>query len=228
MSKIQINAITKAAAIFACLCVLLLVGSMAKPRYVRAGRIIEDFKSIPLQCGPWRSDDVMSRVKEVEGLPTSSVLDRVYSSSKGDDAVLTIVYASSFGDLHQPENCLRGQGWTTKDQSKITVRPVKGIPFDAMVTWMSNEEDGREQIALYWFDAKGTKSTMLPSYKIKMQLLRMMGRTTDGVALVRVLVPIRSDNRDAAAQAAASFAENVSPFIDAMMAVTPRFEKSKS
>lgn len=228
MSKIQINAITKATTIFACICVILLAGSMTKPRYARAGKIFEDFKSIPIQCGPWRSDNVKSRVQDVEGLPTSSVLDRIYTASNGDAAVLTIVYGSSFGDLHQPENCLRGQGWTTKDQSKAMVRPVNGTPFEAMITWMANEQDGREQMALYWFNAKGTKSTLLPSYKVKMQLLRMLGHSTDGAALVRVLVPIRDGNREAATQAAISLSENVSPFIDKMMSVPPRFEKPKT
>jgi EpsI family protein len=213
MQKIQINAI-----VLVFLSAIWLAGARSIPSPETAARIVEDFKEIPSQVGEWTCRDEDTKIEVApEGLPTCTVIDKVYTNRDGDAAVLTVVYGSSLGDLHQPEVCLGGQGWSTVHRQKTMLKPGREQPFQAVVNWMKNDDTGREQIAMYWFNSKQGKSTLLPSQKVKVYVARLRRQKAEGSALVRIIAPVMSDEKRAE-QAAIDLAEKVSPYVDAVMA----------
>lgn len=220
MSKVQINAV-----VFLCLCGLWLVGSFTFPRYAGGGRLIEDFAEIPFALADWRSEDPPYDGKANDRLPTASVLGRSYRSEHGDVAFLTIVYSSGLGDLHQPEVCLLGAGWVTSVQRKVTLRPAGKSPFEVTEISLVDQNNGQEQIGVYWFNSPRSKTSLLSWYKLRLYASRLLGHSKEGSALVRILVPVQGGDRDGSSQAAVRFAEQVSPEIDAMMLVPPRFSR---
>jgi EpsI family protein len=220
MSKIQINAI-----VLAVLCVFWLTVARRVSVSSVGGKIVESFNAIPLKIGDWRSSPEKSEVTSTDKrLATCSVLNREYTNSSGDIGVLTIVYGTSLGDLHQPEICLGGQGWSITSQRKTTLRPKGKSSFPVMMSRMLNDDVGKEQVALYWFESKEGKTTLLPSHKIRVYLARFRGGSVEGSALIRILVPLVGDDAEAEA-AATDLARAASPYIETMLAKPPHIVK---
>lgn len=217
MSKIQINAVVL---------LILSIGWIAWagtiPQTAHDYWIVEDFEAIPSDIGQWSTRQTETQYQP-EGLPTASVLHRVYANDSGDITTLSIVYGASMGDLHQPEVCLGGQGWSTTDQTKITLNSG-GNTFPAMLVWMRHESSGDERITIYWFDSSIGKAALLPWHKIKVYWARLQGRSTEGVALVRIMAPI-SDNEAKSRQTAIDFAQQISSHIDKMFSKAPKTAK---
>ena len=185
---------------------------------------MEDFAEIPFRVADWQSNEARSEVSFDKRLASSAILDRTYVNSRGDKVYLTIVYTANMSDLHQPEICLGGSGWSTKTRQPIVVRPTRGSAFPAILNWMSSESSGTERIVLYWFNSPRAKTTVLGSYKIKMYLHRILNRRIEGVALVRVLVPSSGDQYRSE-EAAKSFAQAIASHIDVMMSKPPVIQR---
>jgi EpsI family protein len=216
MSKVQTSAL-----VLLCMSTLWLVGMRHIPPGSADARIIDDFRAIPLRMGNWVSTPGESIVKMRQSvLPTSSVLDRVYSDGQGNKANVTIVYCTSLGDLHQPEMCLGGQGWSAADASSPSLHPKGESPFSTTMSWVQNEATGEDSVALYWFNSSLVKDTLLPWFKVKVYWSRVRGVELQSVALVRIIVPT-GGNPDRAKKAAVDFATQASPYIDRMMSRPP-------
>lgn len=220
MSKVQINSIA-----LLLMCAAWFVGMERIPHTGSDRVVVESFSGIPDKMGDWVA--TKTKVGSNVGLPTSSVLEKYYRNRYGDVAYMTVVYAIGPGDMHQPEICLGGQGWSIKEQEKITVRPTTGAAFPAMMAWMTNELEGQDQMAVYWFKSSVGKTTLLPAHKIEVYLSRLKGRPSTGSALVRLMVGYSGDEYRSKA-AAADFAEAVSPYVDQLMAHPPKTRKLKS
>lgn len=195
------------------------------PQQSADARIVDNFTAIPSHMGKWVSVVDSSAVQRDGSLPTASVLDRTYTDGQGDQASLTIVYCSSLSDLHQPEFCLGGQGWSAADRSKPVLHPAGAESFPTTMSWIQNEATGQESVALYWFNSHLVKDTLLPWFKMKVYWCRIRGVELESVALVRIMVPTTAGDHDAAKRAAIDFASQASPYIDRMMSKLPVTEK---
>ncbi|MDO8682222.1 MAG: EpsI family protein [Armatimonadota bacterium] len=209
------------------MCVVWFVLIQRIPPYGADVKLIEKFEQIPFSVGDWYSDKERSSIRtSVKGLPTSSVLNRLYTNSNGDKVILTIVYASSLGDMHQPEICLMGQGWAISEPRKISLHPKQKLSFKAMKAMLSNEVEGRDELAVYWFDSPVGKSTLLPKHKIKIYLSRLTKHGTVGTALVRIMTPVSGfDDEERGLKAAVDLANEISPHIDILLAKPPVIKK---
>jgi EpsI family protein len=221
MSKIQISAL-----VLLCLTVLWVADMKRIPQTSDDSRVVDDFAGIPSQIGNWSSVvDSSSVSRRQDVLPTASVLDRTYTNGQGSQVSISIVYCTSLGDLHQPEFCLGGQGWSAADKAMPILRPKNREPFASAMSWIQNEATGQESVALYWFNSRLVKDTLLPWFKMKVYWCRIRGVELESVALVRIMVPTTAGDRDRAKKAAMDFASQVSPYIDRMMSKPPVTEK---
>jgi len=214
MSKIQINAV-----VLLCISSIWLAAVSSVPPFKSPVKIHEDFPELADQMGEWQA--IQTDVKhKVEGLITASSVDKVYRNPQGDVVVLTVVYTSAMNDLHQPEGCLGGQGWSIGDQRVTQLQPETGEPFDVNMNRMSSDSDGGEQVVTYWFQSKHTKSRLLSVHKVKLYINRLRTREAPNSLMVRIMAPIRSDTHQTEI-AARSLSEQVSPQIDALIARPP-------
>jgi hypothetical protein len=220
MSKIQISAV-----VLLCMTVLWLTAMRRIPQPSADARVVDSFTAIPSRMGSWSSVVDGSSVERQDGLPTASVLSKTYTDGQGSQATLTIVYCTSLGDLHQPEFCLGGQGWSAADRTTPILRPKGEAPFASMMSWIQNEATGQDSVALYWFNSHLVKDTLLPWFKMKVYVCRIRGVELESVALVRIMVSTVDGDRDRAKKAAVDFATQVSPYIDRMMSKPPVTEK---
>jgi hypothetical protein len=221
MSKIQISAIA-----LLCMTVLWVAAMRRIPQPSADARVVDSFTAIPSRVGNWSSvvdsSSISQRQKE---LPTASLLNRTYTNGQGSQATLSIVYCTSLGDLHQPEYCLGGQGWSAADKASPVIHPKGAEPFASMMSWIQNEATGQESVALYWFNSRLVKDTLLPWFKMKVYWCRIRGVELESVALVRIMVSTTAGDRDLAKKAAVDFGGHISPYIDSMMSSPPVTEK---
>ena len=220
MSKIQISAV-----VLLCMTTLWLAAMRRIPQPSADARIVDSFASIPSRMGNWSTIAGGSSVGKQKGLSSASVLERIYSDGQGNQATLSIVYCTSLRDLHQPEFCLGGQGWSVADKSKPIIRPKGEEPFATMMSWIQNESDSQESVALYWFNSRLVKDTLLPWFKMKVYWCRIRGVELESVALVRIMVSTATGGSDQGKKAAMDLATQVSPYIDRMMSKPPVTEK---
>jgi EpsI family protein len=172
--------------------------SAASPRPVHPAAPLA---SLPLRLSSWQGVPGPAVEPDVERvLAADEYVNRIYR--RGGDAVVGLwvafYSAQRQGDaIHSPLNCLPGTGWTTISHSRPMIQ-VAGSAFP--VNRYVVQKRGARQVVMYWF--QGRNRIVASEYANKMFLLvdAIRHRRTDG-ALVRIVVPIRGDERVADGQA---------------------------
>jgi EpsI family protein len=185
------------------------------------GRIIEDFKEIPLQIGSWSGVDIPMDDVTLKALKHCAFLNREYEDEHGYDCYITMVYGVDLGDFHQPEVCMQGQGWKIISSRSVKVSSEK--PHRAMIVHMVNDEG--HIVMLYWFASKDGATTALGSHKVFAFSERLKNRELKPSALVRLISPIEGDVKDAE-KTALGLAAVADPYIMKTLADPPVFENS--
>jgi EpsI family protein len=97
--------------------------------------------------------------------------------------------------IHSPRNCLPGAGWDPVGQS--VVRTQSGVYGSIGINRYELVNEDRRAIVYYWYQGRGRVAHN--EYRVKYELLRdaaVHGRTEE--ALVRIVVPVRNNDVDAA------------------------------
>ncbi len=107
--------------------------------------------TFPSRLGFWQGGAIAPVDADIQArLPTSAIMDRVYSTATGRSADVMLVTASDNLDIHNPKDCFPSQGWRlTNSHTEI----IQGQP----VTIMDAQLDDRSMKVLYW-----TTGTFLP------------------------------------------------------------------
>jgi len=189
--------------------VTLLCGAAA---VVRANRPEQapprvSFERFPSQLGGWSGQQLPAMEDRILAiLGVDDYLNRVYYGPDRSAAGLYIGYYKSQrqGDaIHSPQNCLPGAGWEPTQKGLLTISTVAaGVPAAIAVNRYVIQKGADRQLVLYWYQSHGR--VVASEYWSKFYLVRdavRMNRTD--AALVRVIVPIASNDDDGVGQAEA-------------------------
>jgi EpsI family protein len=199
---------------------LLLAGGAVVNYWASAGearaprRALAEF---PAEVGSWRQSgrDVRFDAATEAVLRADDYVSRDYAGEAGQAASLYVGYYASQragATYHSPLNCLPGSGWVLREPSTVEVRPADGrAPFVANSYVI--EHGGDRMLMLYWYQGRGRAVASEYADKLYTVYDSIRLRRSDG-AMVRVLVPFRGTEREAA-ETAARFAAHVAPSLPA-------------
>lgn len=199
---------------------LLVVGGAVVNFWASAGEASAPRRALaefPAEVGGWRQSgrDVRFDAATEAVLRADDYVSRDYAGAGGQMASLYVGYYASQragSTYHSPLNCLPGSGWVLKEPSTVEVKPADGrAPFEANSYVI--EHAGDRMLMLYWYQGRGraVASEYVDKVYTVFDSIRM--RRSDG-AMVRVLVPFRGAESEAAA-IAAQFAAQVAPNLSA-------------
>ena len=180
---------------------LLAAGVLVSAASPKPVHLAAPLTSLPLRLPSWQGiagPDIEPDVADV--LDADAYLNRIYRGA-GDAVVglwVAFYSAQRQGDaIHSPMNCLPGTGWTPVSRSRPVLQA--GASRFAVNRYVVQKR-GARQLVIYWFQGRGR--IVANEYANKAYLLvdALRQRRTDG-ALVRVVAPIRGDDRVAEAQA---------------------------
>jgi len=187
--------------------VTLLCGAVA---VVRANRPEQappraSFDQFPSQLGAWSGQQLPPFEDKILAiLGVDDYLNRAYYGPGRSAAGLYIGYYKSQrqGDaIHSPQNCLPGAGWETTETGRLTVSTAAAGGLTAIsINRYIIQKGADRQLVLYWYQSHGR--VVASEYWSKFYLVRDAVRLnrTDA-ALVRVIVPIASNDPESEAQA---------------------------
>ncbi len=182
----------------------------------------EPLADFPMQLGPLTATDYPLDAETLEVLGKGVFMDRAYQAPAAPgtpaDAPIRLFIGyfptqRSGQSIHSPQHCLPGAGWvfepTPSDTVDITDKNGKTIQVgDYLIS------DGTSKaVVLYWYRSHGRN--IASDYKAKFYTLwdSMRLNRTDA-ALIRIVVPLRSENDLATAhERAVAFAAEISPLL---------------
>lgn len=166
----------------------------------RAMPLSAPLATIPATLGDYQSQDQALSAEEQRVVGMSSYLLRNFS--RGDQPAFSI-YVGYYDQqlqgktIHSPKNCLPGAGWEPLAAGREAIATPTGT---ATVNRYLLVNRGQRALVYYWYQGRGRIEA--DEYRVKLQLLRdsaLRGRTEE--ALVRVVVPVTGDEREATALA---------------------------
>ena len=100
--------------------------------------------SFPARLGNWQGGAIAPVDPDIQArLPTSAIMDRVYTAGTEQAADVMLVTASDNMDIHNPKDCFPSQGWRLTNSHTVT---IQGQP----VTVMDAQLDAQKLKVLYW------------------------------------------------------------------------------
>jgi len=178
--------------------------------------------ALPVELLGLASRDITLSEQEARVAGVSSYLLREYlpaaDAADADPAAAFSLYVGYYDSqtqgktIHSPKNCLPGAGWEALESREVRVPSAIGeISANRYILQREDEQ----ALVLYWYQGRGR--TEANEYLVKAQLLRdaaLHGRTEE--ALVRIVVPIVTD-QEAAFRIAAAAAARITPSLDAAL-----------
>ena len=170
-------------------------------------RPLADF---PKDIGNYRTvAEVPLDKKTLDVLQVTDYMNRIYFSPTQGDLGLFVEYfrtQRTGATIHSPKNCLPGAGWqpTVSDFYQLSLGDGRRVPVNLYVI----RKDLDQQIVLYWYQSHGrvVASEYWGKFYMVYDALRL--NRTDA-AMVRITVPVRNGNADAARNQAIAFAQQV-------------------
>src|SRR4029450_5982337 len=136
-------------------------------------------------------------------LRADDYLSRNYALPDGRTASFYVGYYASQrtgATYHSPLNCLPGSGWEMDEAASVMITPANGEPaFEANRYIVQNGDN--KQLLIYWYQGRGRKLASEYWGKIYTVIDSVRLRRSDA-AMVRVMIPIRISEPDAANAAA--------------------------
>ncbi len=168
----------------------------------------------PRQLGEWAMARDVPIEKEVQDvLKADDALNRVYADPSGTGAVfLFIAYFKTqrYGQApHSPKNCLPGSGWEPVETGRQTIG-VSGWYAPIVTNRYVVEHGDEKSVVLYWYQ---THHRIIASeYWAKFWLVvdSIRYRRSD-TSLVKIVVPVRNNNVDAATAMGVQFVQALFP-----------------
>jgi EpsI family protein len=170
--------------------------------------------NFPTHIGDWRMLQDMPIEKEVEDvLRADDTLNRRYVNAAGTrDLYFFIAYFKTQRtgqSPHSPKNCLPGAGWTQVTADRPLVA-VPDWPAPVRINRFVVEQGMEKDVVLYWYQSHNR--IIANEYAAKFWLVADAVRYhRSDTALVRVVVPVRDDNIEAATETGIAFTKQVFP-----------------
>ncbi len=165
------------------------------------------FSSFPAQIGSWRMVQQGAVDADTNAiLRGDDYITRWYGEPPARTANLFVAFFKSqrYGQApHSPKNCLPGSGWiwTVSDTIAIDV-PGRAAPITVNRYIVQKGED--KSVVLYWYQSRDR--VVASEYRAKVYVVAdaLRYNRTD-TALVRVVVPLRDNNQNAATATGVDF-----------------------
>ena len=160
----------------------------------------QPLRGIPMTLGAWHAIDLPLTQRIIEVAGVDDYVNRFYTDTNGNQIEIYIGYYKSqrAGDLiHSPRNCLPGAGW----EIVRAARSVSAIPNARPIVvndFLMSKGLSRD-LVLYWYQGRGR--AIASEYTAKLWMIAdAVTRNRTDAALVRIVIPIRSDESEARAR----------------------------
>ena len=185
--------------------VVLAVGAVLATAGVKAQRAlplrVPIAEAVPRQVDGLRSRDLALSEGEARAAGVTNYLVRVYEHEDSSRSVAFSLYVGYYDQqtqgrtIHSPKNCLPGAGWEPLASRPETVAtPAGPVTVNRYLLQRRHEQ----ALVLYWYQGRGRVAWN--EYLVKWDLLRDAAlRRRSDEALVRIVVPVRTTESDAAA-----------------------------
>jgi EpsI family protein len=159
--------------------------------------------NIPSQFGPWTKIGEFPIDPEVQAvLRADDTVNRSYAGPSGESASLFVAFfktQTAGKSPHSPKHCMPGSGWSPASSGFLKVNvPSRPDPIEVNRYVIARGE--QKSLVLYWYQSSGRVVASEYWSKFYLVLDSIRHRRSD-VAMVRVIVPVRTD--EAAAEKAA-------------------------
>jgi EpsI family protein len=178
--------------------------SSIRPEFIPNSRPLAD---LPRQFGDWTTVQESQIDKEAEDvLKADDTVNRIYAEPGG--SLGASLFVASFRTQrngkapHSPKNCLPGSGWTQLSSENYAIDVGRAAPIVVNRYVIVHGEE--RELVLYWYQSRDR--VVADEFKAKFWVVAdaiRLNRTD--TALVRVIVPIRDKNEDAASATATAF-----------------------
>lgn len=168
--------------------------------------------NFPKTIGGWVSEGLTITKREKAILETDNVFVRRYTSPKGEEVYLFIVYSQNNRKVsHPPEVCYTGSGATIL--SNVHDSFDSGTPNQEIrVNHLVLEQGERKQTLFYWFKVG---NTFTPNYWKQQWLIAsksLFGQPSSS-ALIRISTHMRTDDDRQETQLLKDFAQSIVPHL---------------
>jgi EpsI family protein len=196
--------------------VLLLQGTAFYATAFREERAprVAPLSAFPALVGGWRmAQDVKIEPEILDILKADDTLNRIYVNPAANAAAfLFIAYFKTqrFGQApHSPKNCLPGAGWESIESFPISIAvPGRSEPIRSNRYLVAHGDE--KSVVLYWYQSHNRIIASEYSAKFWLVADSIRYRRSDS-SLVRIVVPVRKGDTDAATRAAVEFVQAVFP-----------------
>jgi EpsI family protein len=161
-------------------------------------------EAVPGQIEGIPSRDLVLSADEARVAGVTSYLVRTYQ--RPDSGMAFSVYVGYYDrqtqgrTIHSPKNCLPGAGWEPLASRAETVTTDAGMVVVVNRYLLQRERERERALVFYWYQGRGRVAWN--EYRVKWDLLRDAAlRRRSDEALVRIVVPVRGTESEAAAQA---------------------------
>lgn len=175
---------------------------------------VRPLSSFTTEFGGWRmSQDVKIEQEVLDILKADDTLNRVYvDPSQTVTAYLFIAYFKTQRagqSPHSPKNCLPGSGWEPIDTGVATI-DVPGRPTPIVTNRYVVAHGDEKSVVLYWYQSHNR--IIASEYSAKFWLVADSIRyNRSDSALVKIVVPVRDNDADAATKSGAAFIQALFP-----------------
>jgi EpsI family protein len=196
--------------------VLLLQGTAFYATAFREEKVppVAPLSAFPAQVGGWRMDqDVKIEQEILDILKADDTLNRSYVNPAANAAAfLFIAYFKTqrFGQApHSPKNCLPGSGWEPIESYPISITvPGRSEPIRSNRYLVAHGDE--KSIVLYWYQSHNHIIASEFSAKFWLVADSIQYRRSDS-SLVKIVVPVRNGDTDAATRDAVEFVQAMFP-----------------
>ncbi|MGO9136833.1 MAG: VPLPA-CTERM-specific exosortase XrtD [Syntrophales bacterium] len=154
------------------------------------------FSQFPLSVGAWDGTRQSMEQMFITRLDLSDYAMIDYKNGDGRHVDFYVAYYESQRrgeSIHSPETCLPASGWSFQQDGEVRV-PIEGQGAGIKVNRAIMEKSGMQQIAYFWFPARGRILTNAWEMKIYTLWDALTRQRTDA-ALVRVITPVYPDEK---------------------------------
>jgi EpsI family protein len=174
------------------------------------------FSQFPLSVGAWEGTRQFIEQMIITRWNISNYTMIDYKSGDGKHVDFYVVYYESQRkgeSIHSPETCLPASGWSFRQAGTVQV-PIARQGAGIKVNRAIMEKSGMQQLAYFWFPARGRILTNAWEMKIYTFWDALTRQRTDG-ALVRVITPVyRNEKIDNAEARLQEFTRHIVPVLD--------------
>jgi len=188
---------------------VLVVGAVLATAGVKAQRALplrEPLaEAVPREIDGLRSEDGNLSLAEARAVAVTSYLVRAYERADSAHGTAFSLYVGFYDQqtqgqtIHSPKNCLPGAGWEPLASRAETLTTTVGA---VTVNRYLLQNGQQRALVFYWYQGRGRVAWN--EYAVKWNLLRDAAvRRRSDEALVRIVVPVRGSEADAARTARA-------------------------